>query len=185
MAEGKIRYIGLSEPGPDTIRRAHRVAPIAAVQIEYSLWTREVAAAVGPVVRELGIGLVAYGPLGHGLLSGRYRSRDALPDADFRRSQPRYSGENFPTNLQLVDRLRELAAACGATPAQLALAWLLHYQGDDVVPLTGCNRVADLEENLAAINLALDSSQLAELAATLPDAIGERYDAAGMCTVGH
>lgn len=183
VAEGKVRHLGLSEPGPDTIRRAHRVTPVAAVQIEYSLWTRDVAAAVLPVVRELGIGLVAYAPLGHGLLTGRYRSPDELPAADFRRSQPRYSAENFAANLRLADRLRELASSCGATPTQLAIAWLLH-QGDDIVPLVGCTRVADLRENLAAIGLSLSSAQLAELVDTLPDAAGERYDAGGMRTVG-
>ncbi len=183
VAQGEIRYIGLSEPGPETIRRAHRIAPIMAVQIEYSLWTRDVAAAILPVVRELGIGLVAYGPLGHGFLPGRHRSHADLRDGDFRRSHPRLAEENFPANLRLVDRLRELSAAYGATPAQLALAWVLH-QGDDVVPLAGCTRVADLDENLAAIAVSLDPAQLAEMVDTLPDAVGERYDPAGMRTVG-
>ena len=183
VAEGMIRYIGLSEPGPETIRRAHRIAPITAVQIEYSLWTRDVAAAILPVVRELGIGLVAYGPLGHGFLPGRHRSHADLPDTDFRRSHPRFAEENFPDNLRLVDRLRELSTAHRATPAQLALAWVLH-QGDDVVPLAGCTRVADLEENLAATDVSLDPAQLAEMVDTLPDAVGERYDPAGMRTVG-
>ena len=183
VAEGKVRHIGLSEPGPDTIRRAHRVTPIAAVQIEYSLWTRDTAAAILPVVRELGIGLVAYGPLGHGFLTGRHRSRDGLPERDFRRTQPRFAEDNFVENLRLADRLRELAAEFGATPAQLALAWVLH-QGDDVVPLAGCSRVADLEENLGAVDLQLDAAQLARIGDALPDARGERYDPAGMRTVG-
>ena len=183
VAEGKIRYIGLSEPGPETIRRAHRTAAITAVQIEYSLWTRDVAAGILPVVRELGIGLVAYGALGHGFLPGRHRSHADLPDADFRRSNPRFAEGNFPANLRLVDRLRELSSAYRATPAQLALAWILH-QGDDIVPLAGCTRVADLDENLAAIDLSLDQAQLTELVDSLPDAVGERYDPAGMRTVG-
>ena len=119
VAEGKIRHIGLSEPGPETIRRAHRVAPITAVQIEYSLWTRDVAAAILPVVRQLGIGLVAYGPLGHGFLPGRHRSHSDLPDADFRRNHPRFLEQNFRVNLQLADRLRELSADPGVAPTMV------------------------------------------------------------------
>src|SRR5690242_3127266 len=143
---GKVRHLGLSEAAPETIRRAHATHPITALQTEYSLWTRDPEAEILPTVRELGIGFVAYSPLGRGFLSGRFRSPDDIPDGDFRRNHPRFQGENFQRNLDLVERVQELAAEKEATPGQLALAWVL-AQGEDVAPIPGTTRVAHLEEN--------------------------------------
>jgi len=173
---GKVRHLGLSEAAPATIRRAHRVHPIAALQTEYSLWTRDPEDDVLRTVRELGIGFVAYSPLGRGFLSGRFKSFDDLPEGDWRRNSPRFTGENFGKNLDLVRRVERIAQAKGATPAQIAIAWLLH-QGTDIVPIPGTTRVANLEENLAAASLQLTAVDLRDLDEAAPKgaAAGARY----------
>lgn len=182
VAEGKVRHIGLSEASPWTIRAAHAVHPIAAVQTEYSLWSRDVEAEVLPTLRELGIGLVAYSPLGRGFLSGRFTSAEELDAGDFRRQQPRFSAENAAHNRELAAKVAELAADKGVTPAQLALAWLL-AQGDDVVPIPGTKRRTYLEQNAGAVDVELDAGDLARIDAELPHAAGERYDEQGMRTI--
>jgi len=179
VAEGKVRHIGLSEAAPETIRRAHAVHPITAVQTEYSLWTRDLEEGVLPTLRELGIGLVAYSPLGRGFLAGRFRSPQDLADDDFRRTGPRFKGENLERNLGLVAKVEELASEKGCTPGQLALAWVL-AQGDDVVPIPGTKRRTYLEENAAATDVELTAEDLARIQAEIPEAAGERYDEAGM-----
>jgi len=179
-----VRHIGLSEASPETIRRAHAVHPIAAVQTEYSLWSRDVEAEILPTLRELGIGLVAYSPLGRGFLSGRFTSTDELDENDFRRHQPRFTGENIELNRRLVDKLGEIAREHECTTGQLALAWVL-AQGEDIVPIPGTKRRAYLEENLGAADVVLTSDDLARLDAELPAAAGERYDASGMTTLNH
>jgi aryl-alcohol dehydrogenase-like predicted oxidoreductase len=173
---GKVRYLGLSEAAPATIRRAHAVHPISALQSEYSLWTREPELEILPTIRELGIGFVPYSPLGRGFLSGRFQSPDELDEGDFRRNGPRFQGENLERNLGLAARVRELAEAKGVTPAQLALAWVL-AQGDDVVPIPGTKRRKYLEENVAAAELHLSDSELAALDEAFPvgAAAGDRY----------
>lgn len=173
---GKVRYLGLSEAAPETIRRAHAVHPISALQTEYSLWTRDVERKILPTVRELGIGFVAYSPLGRGFLSGRFSSPDDFPEGDFRRINPRFQGENFTRNMAIVQRVRELAEAKDATPAQLALAWVMH-RGEDVVPIPGTKRRQYLEENVAASELSLSAEDLLALdeAAPAGAAVGERY----------
>ena len=183
VKDGKVRYLGLSEPGAETIRRAHRVHPIAAVQIEYSLWTRDIETRILPVLRELGIGLVAYAPLGHGFLTGRYRDVQALDGGDFRRSQPRFAAENLVHNLKLADQIEELATERGITAAQLAIAWLMH-QGEDIIPIAGTKRIKHLEENLAAARVEITTEELDRISETIPEPSGERYDPAGMRTVG-
>ncbi len=176
VAEGKVRYLGLSEAAPATIRRAHAVHPISALQSEYSLWTREPEDEVLPTVRELGIGFVAYSPLGRGFLSGRIRSVDDLDETDFRRRGPRFQGDNFQRNLDLVERIEELAAAKDVTPSQLALAWVLD-RGDDVVPIPGTKRRTYLEENAAAVTVELTDEERELIEAAFPHgaAAGERY----------
>jgi aryl-alcohol dehydrogenase-like predicted oxidoreductase len=176
VEQGKVRHLGLSEASPETIRRAHAVHPITALQTEYSLWTRDPEDAVLPTVRELGIGFVAYSPLGRGFLSGRFRSPDDIPEGDFRRNNPRFQGENFERNLELVERVKELADEKGATPGQLALAWVL-AQGRDIVPIPGTKRIPYLEENAAASELELTSDDLARIdeAAPAGATAGERY----------
>jgi aryl-alcohol dehydrogenase-like predicted oxidoreductase len=174
---GKVRFLGISEAAPDTIRRAHGVHRMTAVQSEYSLWTRDPEDnGVLDTVRELGIGFVAYSPLGRGFLSGQIRTIDDLAPDDFRRHNPRFQGENFERNLQLVDRVREIAAEKGVTPSQLALAWVLH-QGDDIVPIPGTKRVRYLEENVAAVDIELTAEELARLdeAAPAGATAGDRY----------
>jgi aryl-alcohol dehydrogenase-like predicted oxidoreductase len=173
---GKVRYLGLSEAAPATIRRAHAVHPIAALQTEYSLWSRDPEDEILPTVRGLGIGFVAYSPLGRGFLTGRFRRFDDLPTDDYRRRSPRFQGENFQKNLELVERVREIAAAKGVTPSQLALAWLLG-QGDDVVPIPGTKRRRYLEENVAAVNIRLSREELERLDRAAPKgaAAGARY----------
>jgi aryl-alcohol dehydrogenase-like predicted oxidoreductase len=173
VAQGKVRHIGLSEAGPDTIRQAHAVHPLTAVQSEYSLWTRD-ADDVIPTLRELGIGLVAYSPLGRGFLTGAIRSPDDLDPSDWRRGNPRFQGENFRRNLDLVTVVERLAEAKGCAPAQLALAWVL-AQGDDVVPIPGTTHVERLEENVVALDVTLGDDELAEVAAAVPEASGARY----------
>jgi len=176
VADGKVRYLGLSEVGPRTLRRAFAVHPIAAVQSEYSLWTRDPEAGVLPACRELGVALVPFSPLGRGFLSGTVRTLNGLAADDFRRNLPRFQEANIGRNLALVDRLAEVAREKGATPAQLALAWLL-AQGDDVIPIPGTKRTKYLEENVAATELSLSTSDLARIEAAIPkeSIAGERY----------
>jgi aryl-alcohol dehydrogenase-like predicted oxidoreductase len=176
VRDGKVRFLGLSEASPETIRRAHGVHPISALQTEYSLWTRDPEESVLPAVRELGIGFVAYSPLGRGFLSGQITSPEDFAEDDFRRRNPRFQGENFKRNLELVDRVREIAAEKDVTPGQLALAWLLH-QGPDIVPIPGTKRVEYLEENAAASAIELTGEDLARIAEAAPvgAAAGERY----------
>jgi aryl-alcohol dehydrogenase-like predicted oxidoreductase len=176
VEQGKVRYLGLSEAAAETIRRAHAVHPISALQSEYSLWTRDVEDEILPAIRELGIGLVAYSPLGRGFLSGRIHSVDDLEASDFRRANPRFQGENFQKNLELVERVEELAAEKGCTAAQIALAWVL-AQGEDIVPIPGTTRVKNLEENVAALDFELSDEELRDLEAVFPKgaAAGDRY----------
>jgi len=171
-----VRHLGLSEASTETIRRAHAVHPITALQSEYSLWTRDPEDEILPTIRELGIGFVAYSPLGRGFLSGRITSVDDLDPDDFRRSNPRFQGENFGRNLELVERVREIANEKGITPSQLALAWVL-AQGEDVVPIPGTKRVHYLEENAAAADVELAEDELARIEAAFPKGAtaGERY----------
>jgi aryl-alcohol dehydrogenase-like predicted oxidoreductase len=173
---GKVKHLGLSEAAPDTIRRAHAVHPITALQSEYSLWSRDPEDAVLPTVRELGIGFVAYSPLGRGFLSGQIKSLDDLDENDFRRRGPRFQGENFQHNLDLVAKVEELAAERGVTPSQLALAWVL-AQGEDIVPIPGTKRVRYLEENAGAVDVQLSEGDLARLEEAFPKGAtaGERY----------
>src|SRR5205809_742898 len=173
---GKVRYLGLSEAAPATIRRAHSTHPISALQTEYSLWTRDPEDEILPAVRELGIGFVAYSPLGRGFLTGQIRSEDDFAEDDFRRFNPRFQGENMRRNLELVERVREVADEKGVTPGQLALAWTL-AQGDDIVPIPGTKRVRYLEENAGAIDVELTEDDLARLDELAPAgaAAGDRY----------
>lgn len=173
VAAGKVRFLGLSEAGPQTIRRAQAVHPITALQTEYSIWARQIEAEILPTLRELGIGLVAYSPLGRGFLTGTLKSLDGLPAGDFRRYQPRLADGNLEANLAIVDRVERVAAATGATPAQVALAWVQH-QGPDVVPIPGTKRRRYLEENVAAASIELTPAELDELAAA-GTAAGDRY----------
>jgi aryl-alcohol dehydrogenase-like predicted oxidoreductase len=182
VAEGKVRALGLSEAGPETIRRAHAVHPIAAVQTEYSLWSRDVEDDVLPTLRELGIGLVAYSPLGRGFLTGAIKSIDDLDADDYRHHSPRFQGENFQKNLDLVAVIERLAGAKDVTPAQLGLAWVL-AQGDDVVPIPGTKKRSRLEENVGAVDVQLTEADLAEIADALPRASGDRYPANMMATL--
>ncbi len=181
VTEGKVRHIGLSEAGPDTIRRAHAVHPVAALQTEYSLWTRDPEAELLPLLRELGIGFVPYSPLGHGFLTGQIRSVADFADDDWRKTNPRFTGENFQRNLRIVDEVEAVAAEAGATPAQIALAWLL-AQGDDIAPIPGTKRVARVEENTAADRIELSAEQVERLNNLTP-AAGERHDEANMSTI--
>jgi aryl-alcohol dehydrogenase-like predicted oxidoreductase len=178
---GKVRYIGLSEAAPATIRRAAKVHPIAALQTEYSLWSREMEDEILPTVRELGIGFVAYSPLGRGFLTGRFQTLDDLPVDDWRRNLPRFQGANFRKNLALVKEIEELAAAKGCTPGQLTLAWVL-AQGEDIVPIPGTKRLKSLHDNLGAVNVRLTADDLAQIDAILPAgaAAGARLDAQSM-----
>jgi aryl-alcohol dehydrogenase-like predicted oxidoreductase len=180
---GKVRFLGLSEAAPETIRRAHDVHPISAVQTEYSLWSRDVEDEILPALREMGIGLVAYSPLGRGFLTGQITSPEDLAADDFRRTSPRFMGENFARNLQLVERIKEIAAEQNCTPGQLALAWVL-AQGDDVVAIPGTKRRRYLEENVEATELELSAEDLARLDEVAPigAAAGDRY--ADMTSVG-
>ncbi|MFG3023824.1 aldo/keto reductase [Streptomyces sp. NPDC048254] len=182
VAEGKVRHIGLSEASPETIRRAHAVHPIAAVQTEYSLWTRDPEDEVIPTCRELGIGFVPYSPLGRGFLAGRFSSPDDLDANDWRRTGPRFTGDNLEANLRLADKVKEIAAEKDVTPAQLALAWVL-AQGDDIVPIPGTKRRTYLEQNAGAVDVELTKEDLARIDAEVPKAAGERYDEAGMNSV--
>src|SRR5438270_4691155 len=176
VGQGKVRYLGLCEAAPATIRRAHAVHPISALQTEYSLWSRDPEAELLPTVRELGIGFVAYSPLGRGFLTGRYRRFEDLPEDDFRRRSPRFQGENFRKNLELVERVQQIAAEKRVTPGQLALAWLL-ARGEDVVPIPGTKRRRYLEENAAAVDLVLTTDDLRRIDEAAPKgvAVGQRY----------
>jgi aryl-alcohol dehydrogenase-like predicted oxidoreductase len=176
VQQGKVRYLGLSEASAATIRRAAKVHPISALQSEYSLWSRDPEDEILPTIRELGIGFVAYSPLGRGFLSGQITNPDDLAADDYRKNSPRFQGENFNKNLQLVDRVREIAALKGATPGQLALAWLL-AQGNDIVPIPGTKRRAYLEENIAAVNITWSQSERDRIDEVAPKGIasGSRY----------
>ena len=184
IKEGKVRFLGLSEASVQTIRRAAAVHPIAALQSEYSLWTRDVEEEILPTLRELGIGLVPYSPLGRGFLTGRFRSIESLDTTDHRRNMPRFQDENFETNLGIVREIEKLAQAIGVKPGQLALAWVL-AQGDDIIPIPGTKRRAYLEENVAALDIALAPSDLEQISRTVPRgaAAGDRYPARAMAAV--
>jgi len=182
VEQGKVRHIGLSEAAPETISRAQAVHPIAAVQTEYSLWTRFAEAEVIPRCRELGIGFVPYSPLGRGFLSGRFTSPDELDEGDFRRHGPRFTGDNLEANRALAAKVKEIAEDKGVTPAQLAIAWVL-AQGDDLVPIPGTKRRTYLEQNVAAVDVELTEDDLARIDAELPEPAGDRYDEAGMASV--
>jgi aryl-alcohol dehydrogenase-like predicted oxidoreductase len=181
VAEGKVLHIGLSEAAPETIRRAHAVHPLAALQTEYSLWTRDPEAELLPLLRELGIGFVPYSPLGHGFLTGTIRSSEELADDDWRKTNPRFTAGNFEKNLRIVDEVRAVAAEVDATPAQVALAWLL-AQGDDIAPIPGTKRVSRVEENTAADSIELSAQQIQRLNELTP-ATGERHEEAQMSTI--
>jgi aryl-alcohol dehydrogenase-like predicted oxidoreductase len=183
---GKVRYLGLSEAAPDTIRRAQSVHQIAALQTEYSLWSRDPEGELFDTVRELGVGFVAYSPLGRGFLTATITSLNDLADNDWRRSMPRFEQENFGRNMELVDRIKRLAAEKGCTPAQLALAWVL-AQGNDIVPIPGTKRRRYLEENARALDVHLTPNDLANIDAVLPpgSAVGSRYSVPGMRTINH
>jgi aryl-alcohol dehydrogenase-like predicted oxidoreductase len=181
VAEGKVLHIGLSEAGPETIRRAHAVHPIAALQTEYSLWTRDPEAELLPLLRELGIGFVPYSPLGHGFLTGTIRSREELADDDWRKTNPRFTEGNFEENLHIVDKVEAVASEVDATPAQVALAWLL-AQGDNIAPIPGTKCVSRVEENTAADSIELSAEQIERLNDLTP-AAGERHDEANMAAV--
>jgi aryl-alcohol dehydrogenase-like predicted oxidoreductase len=182
VQEGKVRYIGLSEAAPDTLRRANAVHQITALQTEYSLWSRDPEDEILPTCRELGIGFVAYSPLGRGFLTGAIQSIDDLDEDDYRRFSPRFQGENFQRNLDLVTKISELAADKAVTPAQLGLAWVL-AQGEDIVPIPGTKRRSRLEENAGAVDVVLSDEELREIADALPEAAGQRYPEAMMQTV--
>ncbi|ALC83132.1 MULTISPECIES: aldo/keto reductase [Bacillus] len=181
---GKVRYIGLSEAAPETIKRAHAVHPISALQTEYSLWSREPEEQILPTIRELGIGFVPYSPLGRGFLTGQIQTFDDLDEDDYRRFSPRFQGENFQKNLDLVDRIKEIAEEKSCQPSQLALAWLL-AQGNDIVPIPGTKRIKYVEENIGALHIHLSESDVARIneAAPLGAAVGDRYHEAGMKSV--
>jgi len=181
VSEGKVLHIGLSEASPGTIRRAHAVHPVSALQTEYSLWTRDPEAELLPLLRRLGIGFVPYSPLGHGFLTGQIRTVDDIPADDWRKTNPRFAGENLRLNLRIVDEVHAVAADAGATPAQVALAWLL-AQGDDIAPIPGTRRVARVEENTAADGIELSPEQVERLNNLTP-AAGERHDDANMAGI--
>ena len=181
ITEGKVLHFGLSEASPSTIRRAHAVAPVTALQTEYSLWTRDVEDEILPLLRELGIGFVPYSPLGHGLLTGRIRTVDDFADDDWRKTNPRFVGDNFARNLRIVDEVAAIGAEIGATPAQTALAWIL-TRGDDIAPIPGTRRVARVEENTAADAIELTAAQLERLTNLRP-AAGARHDELNMASI--
>ncbi len=185
VEQGKVRYLGLSEAGASTIRRAHSTHPIAALQTEYSLWTRDPEEEILGVCRELGIGFVPYSPLGRGFLTGQFKKFEDLPPSDYRRFAPRFQGENFQKNLELVERIRQIAAEKRCTPAQLALAWVLK-QGDDVVPIPGTKRRTYLDDNLGALGISLSPADLARIDEIAPRGVaaGLRYPEAAMKRVG-
>ena len=181
---GKVRFFGLSEAGVANIRRAHTVYPVSALQSEYSLWERNLEADIIPVLRELGIGLVPFSPLGRGFLTGAVKRAEEYPEGDFRRGDPRYQGENFDANMRAAEKVREIAQSIGVTPGQVAIAWLLH-KGSDIVPIPGTKRVTYLEENVAAAQVTLDAAQMQALDAALaPENIaGQRYNSTTMSMI--
>ncbi|MBD8518415.1 aldo/keto reductase [Plantibacter sp. CFBP 8804] len=181
IAEGKVLHFGLSEASAETIRRAHAVQRVSALQTEYSLWTREVETDILPLLRELGIGFVPYSPLGHGLLTGQLRSSDDIPEGDWRKTNPRFTPKNFGRNLAIVDEVRAIGAEIGATPAQTALAWIL-TRGEDIAPIPGTRRVSRVEENTAADAVQLSPEQVERLS-TLTPAAGARHDDANMASI--
>ena len=182
--EGKVRFLGLSEAAPSTVRRASEVHPIAALQTEYSLWSREPEGEILGTCRQLGIGFVAYSPLGRGFLTGRFKTQEDIPQDDWRRRHPRFEGDNFKRNLHLAETVRQIAEEIGCTPAQLALAWVL-AQGQDIVPIPGTKHPRYLEENLGALNVHLTDGQLRRLDEAFPVGVpaGERYPEQGMRTI--
>jgi aryl-alcohol dehydrogenase-like predicted oxidoreductase len=184
VKQGKVRYLGLSEAASGTIRRAHRVHPITALQTEYSLWTRDPEDDLLATVRELGIGFVAYSPLGRGFLTGEFKRPEDIPENDFRRFNPRFQGDNFYKNLDLVHHIEALAKAKGATPAQIALAWVM-AQGEDIVPIPGTKKRSRLEENLKAVDIALTPAELEEIDRVIPkgSTAGTRYPEQHMSAV--
>jgi aryl-alcohol dehydrogenase-like predicted oxidoreductase len=184
VRQGKVRYLGLSEAAPSTIRRAHAVHPISALQTEYSLWSRDPEGGILETVRELGIGFVAYSPLGRGFLTGRFRTFEDIPEDDYRRNSPRFQGENFTKNLELVAHIEKMAAEMGVTPTQLALAWVL-AQGDDIVPIPGTKHVRFLEENAAAVKINLSRDMLSRIDQAIPKGVtaGMRYAESAMQSV--
>ena len=186
VTEGKVRFLGMSEAAPQTLRRAQAVHPIAALQTEYSLWSRDPEDEIIPTCRELGIGFVPYSPLGRGFLTGQIKKFEDLPEDDFRRRGPRFQGENFQKNLDLVAKIEEIAREKGCKASQLALAWVL-AQGEDLVPIPGTKRVSYLEENVGALNVTLSMSDLAKINAAAPQGVaaGERYPEQSMRTVNH
>ncbi|MBW4633822.1 MAG: aldo/keto reductase [Iphinoe sp. HA4291-MV1] len=186
VQQGKVRYLGMSEAAAATIRRAHAVHPITALQTEYSLWSRDPEDEILPTVRELGIGYVAYSPLGRGFLSGQFTSPEDFAQDDYRRNSPRFQGENFYKNLQLVEQVKAIAKEKGVTPSQLALAWLL-AQGDDIVPIPGTKRRSYLEENIAATEITLTAQELSRIEAVAPKgiAVGSRYAQQQMKALNH
>ena len=174
VRQGKVRYLGLSEAGEETIRRAHDVHPISALQSEYSLWERNLEPRIIPLLRELGIGLVPFAPLGRGFLTGAVQRAESFPEGDFRRNDPRLQGANFDANERIASAVQEIAERKGATPGQIALAWLLS-RDEDVVPIPGTKRRKYLEENVAAADIVLTRSDLLQLEAALPGTAGPRY----------
>lgn len=182
VQQGKVRYIGLSEVSGETLRRANLVHPITAVQSEYSLWSQDVEETSLPVIRELGVSLVPYSPLGRGFLTGRFKKFEDLPQDDYRRFSPRFQGENFAKNLELLRLVEQIAGDKGCQPSQLALAWLLH-QGNNIVPIPGTTKVANLLENIEAVNISLTSEELLLIGAAMRSIHGERYNPAGMNTI--
>jgi aryl-alcohol dehydrogenase-like predicted oxidoreductase len=182
VREGKVRYLGMSEAGVANIRRAHAVHPITALQSEYSLWERNIEADILPVLRELGIGFVPFSPLGRGFLTGNVKRAEEYPDTDFRKSDPRFQGANFDANVAAASAVNEVAVANGLTPAQVALAWVLH-QGDDIVPIPGTKRRKYLEQNIAAADVKLDSATLSKLAASMAKIAGPRYNEKRMAAI--
>jgi aryl-alcohol dehydrogenase-like predicted oxidoreductase len=182
VEQGKVLHIGLSEAAPETVRRAHAVHPITALQTEYSMWSRGPEQEALPTCRELGIGFVAYSPLGRGFLSGRFTSPDELDANDFRRNGPRFTGENLDANLKLAAKVGEIAQQKGVTPAQLAIAWVL-AQGNDVVPIPGTKRRTYLEQNAGAVDVELTDEDIQRIEAELPEVAGNRYDEAGMASI--
>jgi aryl-alcohol dehydrogenase-like predicted oxidoreductase len=184
VREGKVRHLGMSEAAPATLRRANAVHPITALQTEYSLWSRDVEDDILPTCRELGVGFVAYSPLGRGFLTGRFKSESDLPADDWRRNNPRFQGANFDRNLDLVRHVEQLAKSKGCTPSQIALAWLLH-RGNDIVPIPGTKRVKYLEENVGALDVTLTAADMSRIDAIAPRGVaaGERYPEGGMRSV--
>jgi aryl-alcohol dehydrogenase-like predicted oxidoreductase len=184
VTAGKVRYLGLSEAAPGTIRRAHAIHPISALQTEYSLWSREPEAEILPTLRELGIGFVPYSPLGRGFLTGQFKTPDDIAEGDYRRAAPRFQGEAFDRNVALVGAIEKVAADKGCTPAQLALAWVL-AQGDNIVPIPGTKRRKYLDDNAGAVDVTLDETDLARIDALMPvgAAAGDRYAASSMATI--